>query len=145
MPVYPRPLIQPLIQRRIYFVGGGSNKEYWVTIAKDTQGRWVVVGSWGRRHSVTQCKLYLETIDGEHARARANRLLSGKVGKGYRDVNGAMPAEFSRAEVSAWQPGSKTAASQPAPARPAAPMRPTVLRPRPAPVPVVSIAETLFG
>lgn len=96
MAQYPRPMIvSSMVQRKLYYQDGSSNKEYWVTVAKDTAHNWIVAGSWGRRGRVVQSKLYLESPHRSEAIRRANFLMGGKTKKGYRDAAGRTPQPFS--------------------------------------------------
>lgn len=132
MPRYPELFLDDtLIDRKMYFRDGVSNKEYWVTIARAaSDGEWVVVGSWGRRGRVNQCKRYLRTPNRAAAMNEANALLDGKLGRGYKDAHGGYPPAFSSWELDGGWGRTKEEAEEPEPAEPVA---------------VLDIAEALFG
>ena len=116
-------------QRKLRYQDAYSNKEYWVTIAQAaSDGQWLVVGSWGRRGSVNQCKLYLRTPTRAAAINQGNALMDSKVGRGYKDANGGYPSAFGSRE---FEGGAAPEAEKPVQDA--------------GPVVVIDIAEALFG
>jgi len=95
---YPDDIDENLAARRLTYIDGASRKEYRVTIARDLQDQYVVIGGWGRIGSVSQHKVYSRTTDAHAAVTAANRLMDSKVTRGYAD-NGSDPAPFVASEV----------------------------------------------